>query len=275
VRRISIVGVPSSAASYAAGQDLAPAALRSAGLPGQLTGSGLEVHDDGDLPHQVWSPDRDHPLAQNAGQATASLRQLAGRLEPLLARGDLALVLGGNCTIALGVMAALRRLGAAAPGLLYVDRHYDMNTPQSTTDGALDWMGLAHALALPGCVATGWEREQADRLGLRVTTSEELAADPAGAARAALDHLPPGPLAVHIDVDVLDFIDAPLAENTDCRNTGPTLDQAVEALQLAARDPRVRALSIGELNPTRCAGDPDALPRFAASIARILAVTIH
>ena len=302
VRRISIVGVPSSAASYAAGQDLAPAALRSAGLPEQLTGSGLEVHDDGDLPHQVWHPDRDHPLAQNAGQATASLRQLADRLEPLLARGDLALVLGGNCTIALGVAAALQRLGAGDPGLLYVDRHYDMNTPESTADGALDWMGLAHALALPGCVdtltdafgprpllepyqvawlgveprvTTGWEREQADLLGLHVTTSEALVADPAGAALAALGHLPPGPLAAHIDVDVLDFIDAPLAENTDCRNTGPTLDQAVEALQVAARDPRMRALSIGELNPTRCAGDPDALPRFAGSIARILAVTIH
>lgn len=210
-------------------------------------------------------------------------------------------MLGGNCTIALGVMAALQRLGAGAPGLLYIDRHYDINTPQSTTDGALDWMGLAHALALPGCVdtladafgprplleayqvawlgveprvATGWEREQAGRLGLHVTTSEALAADPAGAARAALDHLPPGPLAAHIDVDVLDFIDAPLAENTDCRNTGPTLGQAVEALQVAARDPRVRALSIGELNPTRCAGGPDALPRFAGSIARVLAVTI-
>ena len=89
------------------------------------------------------APDRDHPLAQNAGQATASLRQLADRLEPLLARGDLALVLGGNCTIVLGVMAALRRLGADAPGLLYVDRHYDINTPETTTDGALDWMGLA------------------------------------------------------------------------------------------------------------------------------------
>jgi arginase len=131
------VGVPSSAASYAAGQDLAPAALRSAGLLERLVGSGLEVHDDGDLPHQVWSPDRDHPLAQ----ATASLRQLADRLEPLLARGDLALVLGGNCTIVLAVMAALRRLGAGAPGLLYADRHYDLNTPETTTDGALDWMG--------------------------------------------------------------------------------------------------------------------------------------
>ena len=51
-------------------------------------------------------------------------------------------------------MAALRGLGAGAPGLLYVDRSYDINTPESTTDGALDWMGLAHALALPGCVDT-------------------------------------------------------------------------------------------------------------------------
>jgi hypothetical protein len=46
-------------------------------------------------------------------------------------------------------------------------------------------------------------------------------------------------------------------------------------VQVAARDPRVRALSIEELNPTRCAGDPEALPRFAGGIARILAGTIH
>ena len=294
------MGVPSSAASYAAGQDLAPAALRSAGLVDRLSESGLEVHDDGDLPHQVWRPDRDHRLAQNVGQATESVRQLADRLGPLLARGDFALVIGGNCTIVLGVMAALRRLDAGAPGLLYADRHYDLNTPDSTRDGTLDWMGMAHALALPGCVdavadafgprpllepgqvswlgvepvlGTGWEREQADRLGLHITTCEAMVADPAGAARAALDRLPPGPLALHIDVDVLDFIDAPLAENTDCRNTGPTLDQAVAALQAGARDPRVRALSIGELNPTRSAGDPDALPRFADGIARIVAET--
>ena len=294
------MGVPSSAASYAAGQDLAPAALRSAGLLAKLNAAGLKVHDEGDLPVQVWKPDPEHPLAQNAGPATASLRQLADRLGPVLARGDFALVLGGNCTIALGVMAALRRLGTAAPGLLYVDRHFDINTPDSTTDGALDWMGLAHALALPGCVdtligafgarpllepyqvawlgveprlATDWERGQAVRLGLHVATSQALAADPAGAVTAALDHLPAGPLAVHIDVDVLDFTDAPLAEDTGGRNTGPTLGQAEQALTLAARDPRVRALSIGELNPTRSAGDPDALRRFADSIARILTIT--
>jgi arginase len=296
--RISVVGVPSSAASYAAGQDLAPAALRSAGLLEQLAASGLEVHDDGDLPHQPWSPDREHPLAQNAGQATTSVQQLADRLYPLLAGGDIALVLGGNCTVALGVVAALRRLDAGVPGLLYIDRHYDINTPDSTTDGALDWMGLAHALALPGCLdtladafgrrplleadqvawlgvdpraATQWEREQAAALNLHVTTSQALTADPAATALAAVSQLPAGPLALHIDVDVLDFIDAPLAENTDGRNTGPTLDQVTEALMAAARDQRMRVLSIGELNPTRCAGDDEALPRFISSIARILA----
>ena len=295
---ISIVGVPNSAGSYAAGQDLAPEALRSAGLAARLIAAGLEVRDEGDLPHQPWRPDREHPMAQNVGQVTASLQELADRLGPPLARGDFALVLGGNCTIALGIMAALQRLDAGTPGLLYLDRHYDLNTPDTTMDGALDWMGLAHALALPGCVdtladafgprpllephqvallgvdpqpATEWERAQAARLGLHVATSQALAADPAGAAAAALGHLPAGPLAVHIDVDVLDFIDAPLAENTDCRNTGPTLGQAEEALVAAALDPRVRALSIGELNPTRCAGDPDALPRFADTIARVLA----
>ena len=73
VSRISIVGVPSSAASYAAGQDLAPAALRLAGLPAKLIAAGLEVHDEGDLAVQVWKPDREHPLAQNAGPATESL----------------------------------------------------------------------------------------------------------------------------------------------------------------------------------------------------------
>ena len=296
------MGVPSSAASYAAGQDLAPAALRSAGLLEQLIASGLEVHDDGDLPHQVWSPDRDHPLAQNVGQATISLQQLADRLHPLLARGDIALVLGGNCTIALAVVAALWRLADGAPGLLYVDRHYDINTPESTIDGALDWMGLAHALALPGCVdalagafgrrplldadqvawlgvepqaGTQWEREQAGRLGLHVTTSQALADDPAAAALAALSRLPAGPLAFHLDVDVVDFTDAPLAESTQGRNTGPTLGQVAEALTAAAQDQRMRVLSIGELNPTRCAGDPDALPRFVSSVARILAATTH
>lgn len=56
---------------------------------------------------------------------------------------------------------------------------------------------------------------------------------------------------------------------------GPTLDQVAEALTAATRDQRMRTLSVGELNPTRCAGDPAALARFVTIITRILAATIH
>lgn len=295
MRQLSVVGVPSSAASYAAGQDLAPAALRHSGLIEALSASGLTVNDAGDLPHQVWRPDRDHPLAQNVDQVVESLVELANRLEPLLRQGDLVLVLGGNCTLALGVLAALHQTNDTPPVLMYVDRDFDLNTPSSTRDGTLDWMGMAHALDLPGCVdalagafgprplltservtwlgverATEWERQQVKLLDLHFATNEELAADPKGSAKRALAHLPSGPLAVHIDVDVLDFIDAPLAENADGRNSGPSLEQAADALACAARDHRMRALSIGEINPTRCVGDPHILSRFVRQIARVV-----
>jgi arginase len=294
---VSIVGVPSSSGSYAAGQDQAPTVLRSAGLVDALSALGLEVHDEGDLPLQIWRPDRLNPRAQNVGEVTESIRELIECLIPLLARGDTLLVLGGNCTVALGVVAALCRVSADPVGVLYVDRNYDINTPESTTDGALDWMGMAHALSLPGSLdvlvdvlgprpllepnqvawvgiddrfATEWERAEARRLGLHVVSSDAFAHDPVSSAVDSLEHLPNGPLAVHLDVDVLDFIDAPLAENTDGRNSGPTLDQVAVALRIAAQDARFRSLSIGELNPTRSAGDPDAIPRFIASVASVI-----
>ena len=294
---ISVVGVPSSAGSYAAGQEQAPAVLRSAGLIDALGVSGLEVHDEGDLPLQIWRPDRINPRAQNIDQVTESIRELIERLIPLLVRGDKLLVLGGNCTVALGVIAALSRLSADPVGVFYVDRNYDINTPESTTDGALDWMGMAHALSLPGSLdvlvdvlgprpllepsqvawlgiddrfATEWEQAEARRLGLHVISSDAFAHDPVSSAVESLNRLPAGPLAVHLDVDVLDFIDAPLAENTDGRNTGPTLDQAAVALGIAARDARFRTMSIGELNPTRSAGDPGAIPRFIAAVANVM-----
>jgi arginase len=216
---VSVVGVPSSAGSYAAGQDQAPTALRSAGLIEALREAGLEVRDEGDGGLQIWRPDRSNPRAQNVTQVTDSIHELIECLTPMFARGDKLLVLGGNCTVALGVVAALRRVTADPVGLLYVDRHYDLNTPESTNDGALDWMGMAHALDLPGCLdglvevlgqrpllrpeqvawlgvedglATEWERHQARHLGLHVTSSDDLSRDPTTSVVSSLGHLARG-----------------------------------------------------------------------------------
>ncbi|MFF1876659.1 arginase family protein [Leifsonia sp. NPDC058230] len=295
-RRIVVVGAPSSAGSYAAGQEQAPRVLRERGIVERLRERGHDVTDGGDGPLQVWAPDAAHPLAQNVGQVIASVTDVDARVGEALDDGAHVLVLGGSCLVALGVMSALT---ARAPdaGLVYMDRHSDLNTPETTTDGALDWMGLAHLLDVPGIVrelrdalrttpvltpdrvhlfgvdpaaTTGGERRIRDTLGLSVTTGTQVAADPRAAAESALAAYGPGPLAVHLDVDVLDFTDAPLAEDTGGRNSGPALAEAAEALAVLCRDPRFRVLSVGELNPTRSVGESRAIDRFVDALARAL-----
>jgi arginase len=295
-RPLVVIGAPSSAGSYAPGQETAPAVLRALGLVDALRSVGRAVSDAGDGPLQVWRPDPEHPYAQNLPAVVESVTTLAGQVGSALDADADVLVLGGNCTAALGVFAAV---GARDPraGLLYIDRHFDLNTPQSTTDGALDWMGLAHGLDLPGVepqlaaafgrrpllraeqlrligveplLATPWENGQAERLGLRWTSSSEFARQPTTATNHALGDLPAGSLAVHVDVDVLDFTDAPLSESTDGRNTGPSLAALTEALDVGCHDPRFRVLSIGELNPGRAAAHPDILRRFVATLATAL-----
>jgi arginase len=296
-RPLTVVGNPSSAGSYAAGQEQAPQALRDAGVLDALRRAGREVVDAGDLPIQVWRPDRERPFVQNLPEVVDNLTTLRTRLVSLLSTDTDVLVLGGNCTGALACCAALRDVSSVMPTILYFDRHLDCNTPDSTSDGALDWMGIAHAFDLPGTsdalvealgprplltpdhvaflgidldLATEWERRLAGE-SLHIASSAELAGSPADVVRAALAWLSTAPLIVHVDVDVLDFTDAPLSENTDGRNTGPSLDALRVALEAAQRQANPRILSVGELNPTRSTGDPDALPRFVSALAAVLA----
>ncbi len=292
-----VIGAPSSAGSYAAGQESAPRVLRERGLIGKLAAAGRDVVDDGDGPHQVWRPDRDRPRAQHLGDVIASVEAVTRQVGAAIDAGCDALVIGGNCTVALGAVSALSAR-FAEPGLLYIDRHFDLNTPSTTSDGALDWMGLAHALAVPGAIpelqsalariplltsehlhllgvdpdaTTEGERRARADLHLVWRTGDELAQHPVSETQRALARLAPGPIVVHLDVDVLDFTDAPLAEDTGGRNSGPSLDAVAEALETACHDPSVRVLTIGELNPTRSAGEPEVLDRFIRVLARAFA----
>jgi arginase len=294
-RPLAVVGAPTSAGSYAAGQESTPRVLREHDLLRRLRAGGREVTDSGDGPLQVWHPDREHPLAQNFVEAAEAVRVAARMVGSALDEGRDVLLLGGNCTVALGAMSALVARDTQS-ALLYVDRHFDLNTPETTTDGALDWMGVAGALGLlPGApdfgfprtpllapdqlgyvgvdpaAATDWEREQVERLGIRWRSNTDLADDPDAEIAAALEWVGGRRFALHLDVDVLDFIDAPLAENTDGRNSGPSLDAIAAVLSAARAADGFRILSIGELNPTRAAGTPDAIPRFVEALASALA----
>ncbi len=88
------------------------------------------------------------------------------------------------------------------------------------------------------------------------------------AARAALAAVPAecGVVVVHFDVDVVDFIDAPLSENPG-RNVGIPLETALEALAALLDDSRVAALTVTELNPLHGEADGSTIARFADGLA--------
>lgn len=289
MRTIDVFGVPSSMAAFAPGQERAPAALRAAGLLDGLRRAGHEVRDRDDVPVRRWRPDRECPRAQNVAAVVEVVRETTERVASSARDGAVALVLGGDCTVGLGTVAAFSAPGAPPVRLVYFDLHPDMNVPSAVREGALDWTGMAHALGIEGAEPalieaaprvplldpdrlwlfaygpdnrTAFEKEQIQRLGIRGAPVDEVEADPEGAALRALDALlaPGDRLLVHLDVDVIDFVDLPLSENAG-RNEGLSFDAAVRALGVLWSNPALAAVTVCELNPDH---DPDgsALPRF-------------
>src|ERR1700722_8679120 len=291
----TIIGVPTSAGAHHAGQDLAPAALRKAGLVDRLTTAGVGVTDSGDLPGSVFAVDHDHPLARNLGAVTRVAGEVADAVAAVVAAGGRPLVLGGDCTITIGVIAGLRRSHPSV-GLVYVDGDSDLNASGEDRSGILDSAGVAHLLgqgapelaglggaaplltparlALVGCdprESTAEQRQFLADAGISLADNAELSADPEGAAGRALAALAgqAEPIVVHFDVDVVDSGDLPLG-NFPHYGAGVRLDQAVRAVRVLAADPACAALVLTEVNPTY---DPDGslLDRYVDGLVSALA----
>ena len=109
MRKVGIIGVPSSAGARQTGQERAAQAFRQASLVEQLRLAGLKVNDFGDLPEVSFRPDPKHPKAQNLQLVVDVAKGVADQVEAAVRGHDLPIVLGGDCTITLGVLAGLIR----------------------------------------------------------------------------------------------------------------------------------------------------------------------
>ncbi len=293
-RRLEIVGAPSSAGAYAPGQERAPQAWRAAGLIGLLEERGIEVVDRGDVPGFRWRVDPKSIRAMNPDAAAGVARAVADEVAAGLSNGSAMLVLGGDCTVELGTVAGATREGDDV-GLVYIDYDTDMNTPASVEDGALDWMGVAHLLGLPDTIpglagvgartpmlrpdqvllfangsSTDFERRTIDDLSIEEVGLAQVKADPAAAARGVVDGFARrfDRLLVHVDADVLDFLDFPIAEETR-RYPALRFEQLIDSLRVLVAAPNFATLTICEVNPDH---DPDgsSMRRLSEAIADVL-----
>ncbi len=118
------------------------------------------------------------------------------------------------------------------------------------------------------------EQRLIEDLGIAEVRLDAVSADPSGVAEAAVNGWARqfDRLLVHLDVDVLDYADMPLAENTR-RNVGLRFDQLVTALHVFLGAPNWAALTVCELNPDHGEDDGSTLRTFAEALSDALAAS--
>jgi len=293
--KLAVIGVPSSAGARHTGQDRAPEALRAAGLVERLQSNGLPVLDLGDLPRVIFQPDSRNPKQQNLSLVCEVARQTAAQVSQAIEEQARPLVLGGDCTITLGVCAGLV-LHFPKLGLLYFDGDIDMNTPDDTLSGIFDGMVMAHLIGrgakelsrlgpryplMPeeNIVLFGYNPEagwidpgETQRLEgcsmVRLPTARIRGRTraAAGEALAQLEGKMDG-LLVHFDVDVIDGAEFPVADVPHSHGLG--FQEAMDALGVFLQHPRFVGLVITEFNAERDREGTSA-QRLATSLAEAL-----
>jgi arginase len=273
-REVVVIGAPLDLGQGRRGVDMGPSAIRYAELMQHLREKlGIAVEDLGDVNAPVpESTDAGDDRARFLPQILALCDRVATLVADARAKDAMPLVLGGDHSIALGTLVGLAAAAGGPGGVVWVDAHGDLNTPESSPSGNVHGMVLAAALGLcgPGFAHDGWtlpaveagrislvgvrsldqgERELLGRLDAKVFTMSEI--DRVGiepCMREALAHAS-GPNFVHVslDMDVVDPEHAP-GVGTPVRG-GLSYREAHLAMEIVAESGIVGSLDVVEVNP--------------------------
>jgi arginase len=259
------------------GVDMGPSAIRIAGLQRRLTELRQRVVDEGDLDirnvEELGVGDLRARYLSEIGRAN---RTLAEKVRRVMRLGHFPLVLGGDHSIAVGTVSGVASWGRARGkrlGILWVDAHSDINTPETSPSGNIHGMPLAALLGLgppalgriggrfrkvdPGNVALvgirsvdQGERTHLRRLGVHVYTMADI--DRQGIHRVmaeAIGNVTNGTDLVHVSFD-LDAVDPTIARGvgTPVRG-GLNYREAHSVMELVSDAGIMTSLEMVEVNP--------------------------
>jgi len=272
-RPISIIGAPLDLGQTRRGVDMGPSAIRYAGLEERLTEIGHTVTDRGNVvapePEALALVDE---RARFLPEILASCAELASLVETTVSEGARPLVLGGDHSIALGTLSGLTAAAGQPGGVIWIDAHADLNTPETSPSGNVHGMSLGGAIgralqwfAHEGLVLPALDPSRVALVGIRSLDAGEQAflresdirvftmsdIDRIGierAVREALDRVA-GPGFVHVSFD-LDSLDPEVAPGvgTPVRG-GLTYREAHLACELISESGIVGSLEVVEANP--------------------------
>jgi arginase len=147
---INLLGVPMDLGSGRRGVDMGPSAIRIAGVAERLGELGHKVVDEGDIPIKNMEELKvGNERARYLGEISRASKLLGRKVERIMQRGHFPLVLGGDHSIAVGTVsgiAAFCRAQGKKLGLLWIDAHGDINTPETSPSGNIHGMPLAALL---------------------------------------------------------------------------------------------------------------------------------
>lgn len=286
----TLVGIPIDCSGRFTGVERMPAALRAAGLVQRLN-----INDLGDLPVTIDTPQRDPATGIIGFHAVCKTSDsIRTELGALLKRGERPLILGGCCTLLIGVCAALKEQ-VGRVGLAFVDGHLDYHDGHSSPTGEaadmelailtgfgptglVDLAGSPPLIAPQDVVALGCrDAEQARMAGaldpLTVAPGFTLfdaraiqQADPAtlGTQVAKRFEDEPGRFWLHFDLDVLDQNILPAVDYR--MPHGLNWKEATNLIRPLAQSPALVGMDVTIYNPNL---DPDG--RYARQIINVLA----
>ncbi len=146
-RTVGLLGVPLDLGAGRRGTDMGPSAIRLAGVTNRLEALGVTVDDLGYV--AVASPETRTPGNERLRFGREILRtslRLRDRVRQSIRSGAIPLVLGGDHSVAMGTIAGtaahLADSGQSL-GVLWIDAHADLNTPESSPSGNVHGMPLA------------------------------------------------------------------------------------------------------------------------------------
>jgi arginase len=144
---IAVIGAPLDLGAGRRGVDMGPSAIRVANLDARIAALGYRVHDYGNVDaEQAESVEPGHVSARYLREIAATCKRISATVQKALAAGELPLVLGGDHSVAAGTVSGVARhyrKQKQSIGLIWIDAHADMNTPETSPSGNVHGMPLA------------------------------------------------------------------------------------------------------------------------------------